>query len=346
MAISDQDLVQINERGKAAKRRCKLIRRGQSLYSRASLPPKVGGGPAKQQWLPLKAITSAGDAEVAMIRLDNELRTGTFEWRNWMEDPEKALFTVEDFWKAARRSYLKDNKNEGAWKGKWSTALRKLGPNHDLLCNELLLVKTVEGLPPNTDGRRDTAGVFAKVAKSLGIPPEKIREAGKGKIKRKPKYIPTDTEIEQLYGLIKLPHWRWMYGICATYGIRAHEIVEGKLLDDGTFEIQENTKSGYHIAWPIKESWIKRFNLTEVHRPPQSLETITKVANDYLWDRGPLPFTLGSLRHAYAIRCIGRIPVEIAADCMGHTLEVHQRDYKRWLDYEEQKKKRSQFDLG
>jgi integrase len=46
-----------------------------------------------------------------------------------------------------------------------------------------------------------------------------------------------------------------------------------------------------------------------------------------------LPFGLYTLRHAYAIRLLNfGISSVIGARLMGHSVEIHNRTYRRWLN--------------
>lgn len=134
--------------------------------------------------------------------------------------------------------------------------------------------------------------------------------------------------------------------MCATYGLRPHEAVEAEIDPEGNCVISDDTKTGNRIAWPVPQRWVERFELGGLPRPPQGKDTIAKVANDYLHDRGPLPWGLYTLRHAYAIRLITKgIPADIGCQLMGHSLEIHTRTYRRWLQAEKLTALRSNFRL-
>ena len=119
----------------------------------------------------------------------------------------------------------------------------------------------------------------------------------------------------------------------ATYGLRPHEIIQARVTEEGNCEIGEQTKTGFHIAWPCHERWLNEFDLRDVSRPPQPVEKVEKAANLYLCRRGPVPWPLYSMRHAYAIRLFHKgVPSDISARLMGHSETVHQVTYKRWYD--------------
>jgi integrase len=175
-----------------------------------------------------------------------------------------------------------------------------------------------------------------------------IREAGKGytATKVEKRDIPSDKLIEEIWGKIKLPHWRWMFGMIATYGLRPHEIAECELDLDGFCHVGDETKTGFHIAWPVHKHWIKDFKLRKEHRPPQSKDDVAHAANDYLHKRGRVPFPLYNLRHAYAIRLFNKnIPSSIGAKVMGHSEEIHRNTYQRWYNAKEIMGLADQYDL-
>ena len=81
-----------------------------------------------------------------------------------------------------------------------------------------------------------------------------------------------------------------------------------------------------------------------MHRPSQSVLTVAKAASDYFSEKKPgrpgvrtrparLPFSLYTLRHAYAIRLITEgCNSDLSAELMGHSVRVHENTYRRWLN--------------
>jgi hypothetical protein len=80
-------------------------------------------------------------------------------------------------------------------------------------------------MPQDSAARRDKGAILVQVEKSLGFNIEKMRGASKGygAAQLTPREIPSDNLIEETFNLIKLPHWKWLWGICTTYGLRPHE---------------------------------------------------------------------------------------------------------------------------
>lgn len=343
MAELRTELRTANARLKALGNKCSITERGELKYLQATLPSKDGSG-KKQQRITLGKV-SLQEAEKKGMELGHLMRSG-FSWEAW-EGPTKTTLTFGDFRVAGRKLYEQKFQTDSAWKKKWSPALNKLPPD-SAPCTDALLIASVERLPSGTAGRRDQGNIIGQIAQVLKMDKAAIQEAARGytAANLEERQIPKDPEIETLFKQIKLPHWRWMYAMCATYGLRPHEIVECSIDENGNCEIGDDTKTGFHIAWPCHKRWIKEFNLHDIHRPTQGKATVAKIANDYLHDRGPLPWPLYNLRHAYALRLFHKgIPSDVGARLMGHSETVHRQTYKRWYDAREINELRANYDL-
>jgi len=340
-------LKRLNARLKEDGVRVQVVLKGPSAYLRASYPHKDGGPLKKQYSLKLDTI-ELHEIDKLARKVGALLRYNKFDWSLWgTTKEEREGKTVADFREAARKLYDEKYDKETTWKKKWGPALAKLPPDSVLVSSELLAA-VVRTMTYGSAGRRDQGHIFCQVAQTLKLPTEEIREAARGYTTKKlqPRDIPTDDQIESIYNQLKPNHWRWMFGMCAAFGLRPHEIVECKLLKDGTVEIGDETKTGFRLAWACKEEWLEKFNLFDVQSPPQTKETVAKAANDYLHKRGPVPFALYNLRHAYAIRLFHKkVPSDIGARLMGHSDKVHRETYHRWYDAREISQLRGQFQL-
>ena len=336
-------LEKLNRRLKEDNVRVRIEERGQSINLRASLPDRNTGIKRQQRIrLDTNDLTEA-DREARL--LDELIRTGGLDvWSLWdARKAEDKLVTFGEFRTAGRRLFeQKGYKNSGTWSKKFQPALNKLPPDN-LRCTTELLVAVVQSMEPNTAGRRDQSNTLGQIAESIGLEKDPIQEAGQGYsgAQLRERDIPKDDEIEACFDLLTTPHWRWMYGMCATYGLRPHEIAEARIDEDNNCYIADDTKTGFHIAWACKESWIETFSLKQVCRPPYDRDQVTYAAWCYMRrgrtnrHKGPgrLPFSLYNLRHAYAIRLFHRgVSTGVAARLMGHTEAIHRRVYQRWYD--------------
>lgn len=337
-------LDRINQRLKEDGVRVRVLAKGPSFYLRATFPAKSGDG--KQQYKLKLPETDLQAVDLKARELGQQLRAETFNWELWEPKPEERI-TCADFRTAGLKLFKSKNLAASGWDKKWRPALNKL-PADSVPCSDALLIAVVEKMPEGSAGRRDQGNVLSQIAHSLKMDGAAIREAGKGytATKVEKRDIPSDKLIEETFELIKLPHWRWMFGMIATYGLRPHEIAECELDRDGFCHIADDTKTGFHIAWPVHKHWINDFKLRKEHRPSQSKDDVAHAANDYLHKRGRVPFPLYNLRHAYAIRLFNKnIPSSIGAKVMGHSEEIHRDTYQRWYDAKEIMGLADQYDL-
>jgi hypothetical protein len=324
-----------NARLKAGRARCSIQLRGK-VYSLVATLPTRDGSARKQQRIPL-GIDNVFDAERKALELGSQIQEKTFSWDLWDEPEQSQDLTVADFLQAAHRlhaaKYAKDpERGSSAWTKKWAPALRKLPPSGAI--NEATLLRVIRKLPAGTAGRRDQGNLLAQVAKSLGIPHEGLLEAcrGYGVDKLTERDIPTDTAIETALGGIRLPHWKWAFGMCAAYGLRPHECAQLTWLDDNWIEVHDKTKTGSRRVTPCPSAWIATFDLRNLPRPPQPPSTLSKAFNDAL-DRDGISIKPYNLRHAYALRLLDRgVSADLGARLMGHSLQVHQSTYQRWVE--------------
>ena len=187
-----------------------------------------------------------------------------------------------------------------------------------------------------------------QIAYSLTMDGAAIQNAARGYSTKEltERDIPEDDLIERHYFALRSPTWRWMFGMCATYGLRGHEIIGASIDGSGNCHITDDTKTGYHVAWPCHERWLTEFDLRRVSRPSQSVEEVANRAASYYRRFTEIDFPLYALRHAYAIRLFkAQVPADISARLMGHSPQVHRDTYMRWFNRAEIVQLRSSFQL-
>lgn len=325
-----------NARLKAGKHRCSIQQRGSSYSLVATLPTRDGLS-RKQQRIALGKDIDLLGAEHRAIELSHQLRAKTFTWEAWGAPATDDAITVADFIKAAQAlhasKYRKDpERGDNAWSKKWGPALRKLPPSG--VITEAVLLRVIRTMPAGSAVRRDQGNLLSQIAKSLGLNTDPLLEAcrGYGVDKLTERDIPSDEAIEAAIRRITLPHWRWTFGMCAAYGLRPHECAEVVLLEDGWIEVNDKTKTGSRRVTACPSAWVTDFALRDLPRPTQSATRLGKVFNDAL-DRDGVTIKPYNLRHAYALRLMSKgIGADIAARLMGHSLQVHQTTYQRWIE--------------
>jgi len=213
--------------------------------------------------------------------------------------------------------------------------------------NEAVLLRIIRTMPEGSAGRRDQGNLLCSVGESLGLdlPQARAASRGYGAAQLTPRDIPSDTEIEAAIKQIRLPHWRWSFGMCAAYGLRPHEVAELEWIEDDWIKIHDDTKTGARNVTPCPSKWLKTFALRTLPRPKQTAKTLSKAFNDAL-DRDGITIKPYNLRHAYALRLMDSgVPPELGARLMGHSLTVHEGTYKRWLEQDRITKAMDRFSL-
>ena len=341
-------LKKLNERLKTGKHRARVEQRRQRLYARATLPDRNDTTQLRQQSLPLgldASLEGIQEAEMHALRLSFQLRDSTFKWADWADKSaapteSESRITVEEFQKAAKKFHASKyrtspERGANAWAKKWAPALKKMPPSGPV--NEAVLLRIIRTMPEGSAGRRDQGNLLCSIGESLGLdlPQARAASRGYGAAQLTPRDIPSDTEIEEIWARIKLPHWRWMWGVCAAYGLRPHEVAHLEIRPDGKCEVGDNTKTGSRICSACPSKWVTKFQLHDLPRPTQAPANLAKVFGDAL-DRDGIELRPYVLRHAYAIRLISRkIPITISALMMGHSVDVHTRTYHRWITKEQ-----------
>lgn len=336
----DIALGELNERLKAGHHRCRVERRQASLCLRATLPDRLAATTRRQQRIPLglpAAYSSIPEAERKAIELSHQLRTGTFLWSTW-DTPEATVITVSDFCTAAEKlhatKYRHDpDRGRSSWTNRWAPALRKLPPSG--VITEDVLLRCLRKLPEKTSARREYASVWSQVSKQLGLETEALQVAsrGYGTAQLTERRIPTDAQIEAAFERIRLPHWRWTWGMCAAYGLRPHECAGLTWLPEGDWiEIADKTKTGSRRVTPCPSSWVSAWCLRELPRPRQKARTLAQAFIHAL-NRDGVQIRPYNLRHAYALRLMTRgVSADLGARLMGHSLQMHQSIYQRWIE--------------
>ena len=346
-------LGEVNDRLKAAGFRCRIEHRGRRLNLVATLPERSGAG-RRQQRIALgveATLAGLGAAESQAMNLGLQLRQRTFTWEVWAPPEDEPKPDLEFFHATALRIFAerfgqRPDGGKGNWVRRWRPALKRV-PASGELSGELLL-GVIEGMPAKSAMRKSYGQVITTVASACGIDCSRLRTARSGYSLRclQPRDIPSDEQILEIRGAIKYPEWRWVFGMCAAYGLRPHEVQEVQLTASSEAKIGDSTKTGYRVVWPAPQAWVKMFDLHNEQKPNYKSDQFTKSANYYIHTRGPSPFGLYNLRHAYAIRLLmAGVPSSLAARLMGHSVAIHERVYQRWLDAAELSKLRSGFNL-
>lgn len=331
---------------KASHIRARILRQGDRLYLRATLPPKPGTQRVKpfQQKIALFLPCSKQGIRLAQnkaIKLGSELIEGEFEWADWWT-PRVAISTnTAGYWiaKFAEDYRQKNTLSDRTWKNGWLQYLDVLDSDADLTAP--LLIEAVLSKQPNTAQRKNICTRLQKLADFAGIDIDLTQYRGNyGRAKVKPRDLPTDELINEWATSKRIvdPAWRRVFGLMAAFGLRPHEAFLGHLRDDGKYQVLEG-KTGSRIVSPFYPEWVDQWDLWPEILPDVDIQKAKKgqqlgnFAHGYLRRKYKVPFQLYDLRHAYAIRVhtVFGLSETVGARLMGHAPNVHLTTYQRWL---------------
>lgn len=163
-------------------------------------------------------------------------------------------------------------------------------------------------------------------------------------------------------------HEQWLLALISTYGLRPSEAWHAEGINDRGWLVipgDGKTKTRRHIAPPVPSAWVERYRLAENFERyqqevnerwkikwvddegtmiPSNNSEVTNALYRQLFYRssgrrlwvGDVWLRPYDMRHAYAIRCFTSEDVrgnanEDFARWMGHSLEVHERDYLKFM---------------
>jgi hypothetical protein len=151
--------------------------------------------------------------------------------------------------------------------------------------------------------------------------------------------------------------WQWMHGMIATFGLRPKEIITKPSIDwwlstenvDNTWKVHEDCKTGAREVFPLHQCWVETFDLKNQAKLAMLNKLSIRMKNflDYRnqvsimsewFARAGIQSRPYDLRHAWAIRAhmLG-IPIKVAADNLGHSVQIHTNTYQKWLGRENRK---------
>ncbi|MBT9311256.1 site-specific integrase [Leptothoe kymatousa] len=368
----DTSLTQVNQRLKAAKLGLQIERRGDRLNLRGTLPPRPGSPKLRpyQQRVPLKiAATKAGlkQCEQTAKIIAAQLLQNIFDWRDYLgpiaglrmggADLSSQIDAFEANFFAARSSETSAASLRTTWEKAYVPYLRKLHTTADRHPNLSLpeaIYATVQSTQANSRSRQICCTALAAFAEFLNLElPTDLKSfwGTYGTSQTQLRDLPSDEQILEVYDRLKNPRWKYVYGMMATYGLRNHEVffcapasgTGAKPSSDREIIVQETTKTGRHAVWPFYPEWVERFDLLNGELPrintDLSTTTLQRVGQQVTtqFRRYEIPFSPYDLRHAWAVRTILMgLPDAVAAKMMGHSVQVHNRTYHRWMTHRDQ----------
>lgn len=314
------------------------------LYIRGIFPPKPSSEifEPHQQRLSITSANSEGVkiAESAAKQISLDLDRGCFDWGDWL-DREKPPETFGEWIRSFKNFYFLAKGDtlttRDTWKTEYVQVLQHLPL--DKKPNIKSLKAVAFATKANSRTRKRYCQSLKVFADYCGLEfNTKLIQGNYSPSKRLPRKLPSEDDIIEEFGLISDPRWRWVYGMLATYGLRGHEVFFLDLsgMNAGEFYIKVlKGKTGHRIVYPFEAGWVDFFELND-GKPPEinlsrSNSAIGHTVTQFFRRHG-LPFKPYDLRHAWAVRTLRYgLDISLAAQQMGHSLQVHTDIYHSWI---------------
>lgn len=352
MVDVDARLAQANGRLKAGKIGVRIIRRGDTLSLRATLPPRPGAVRADGRYV-LALGVPANPAGVQLAErkarlLGAELQNGGFDWGRWLTGASvQNPLTVGDWVKRYAKEY-QSTVEPVSWQKDYLNAFAKL-PQDQVLTAETLkqCLLQIKDAKPNSRTQRRCALAFGRLAEFAGLQVDfkHLRGGYSSDKSPDPRDIPSDELIAQCWAQIADPGWRWLFGMLACFGLRSHEcfyLDTEELQQDGWMVVLKEGKTGARLIWSFYPEWVEQFDLRNPKLPAvtgKEHADYTQRVSQWFGRAEFIPFTALDLRHAWAIRTLEcGLPYSEAAAQMGHSVTVHEKTYHRWITRETRQK--------
>ena len=353
----DDLLAAANKRLKVQKTRITIDCRGELLSLRGTFPPRTGEGKPIQGRIPLNLSANAKNlslAESTAIQIRSLLDAGTFDWANYItiepqQQPETIAQLIERFEVDYFNRRARNPKSEFTWKVDYFNVFKKL-PG-DVPITSQLMKDLILSTSPDSKTRKRCCFALGALARFAQIDFDTTLYAGNYGINATNKRrIPTDEEIVAKFADIENPGWRWVFAMIATYGLRPHEVfrLDYDAIANGKQIIQVlQGKTGSRLIFPIYPTWYKTFELQRVQLPNVNLKRANSDVGHEVTQkfyRLKLGFTPYDLRHAWAVRSlVDGLDVAMAAQQMGHSLQIHTKLYHKWIQEHHYRKAYKQY---
>ncbi len=257
----------------------------------------------------------------------------------------------QDFWSSRARTAAA----EQTWQ-RIRNELQRL-PAQAALTIELLEATASAKTEPDTRSRLEACKVYKRLAVFAGIGETTRLDRLRGTYEPEERELPSDEQLIALLDEVRDSKWGWVMCAAATFGVRPAEVPSLELNGDGTASAitlkRHGRKPTLRTCMALPGDWVERWNLQNVDIPgearwirPEHYSSDegrrwvsawrhglrTKKNQALLQEHLTEGFDNVTLRHCWAVRSIkAGLPVSLAAKAMGHAIQVHERQYHRWL---------------
>ncbi len=304
-----------------------------------------------------------------------QLLQDIFDWRDYLgptaglrmggADLSAQIDAFKQHFFATRSTETSKASLQTTWEKAYVPYLRKLyttAERHGHLSLPEAIYATVHSTQANSRSRQiccTALGAFADFLR-VELPTDlKTFWGNYGNSQTQLRDLPCDEQIVEVYDSLTNPRWKYVYGMMATYGLRNHEVFFCDSPREGLRQhasadlsgypsgpeitVHETTKTGRHAVWPFYPEWVERFDLLNGEPPKINTDltttTLQRVGQQVTtqFRRYKIPFSPYDLRHAWAVRTLLMgLPDAVAAKMMGHSVQVHNRTYHRWMTHRDQ----------
>jgi hypothetical protein len=333
----------INARLKAAHVPIRVRVHGGSLYLRSSrLPPKPGDAAGKRYEIPMGP---ASDSDIALIELKAHqlwqlVVQDRFDWTQFSK--VKNAETVGEWVDKLEQHRLSTGKcSQDTFSKFWRKAVFDRMDSNKPLTQSILLAAVLE-TKENTWSRRRACQALTVLAKFAGIEIDLSSYSGgygiNSVVRRE---LPTDDEIVNWYENITNPAWQRIFARIAVFGLRPSESFHFEVIDDHTARVIDAKTKRPRETKAFHPSWGKSWNL-KGDEPNVTWRNASELSNRIRVQlkRHGVTCERYDLRHAWCVRSSVypyRIPVSVAARWAGHSPDVHQNIYNRWIRSDQEK---------
>lgn len=341
---ADPRIAAINERLKGAGVPIRVRVVGAALYLRSSsLPPKPGDRPGKRYQLPQGPLGDLNltKAESEAHRIWRLVVAERFKWADFLAPTDTA--TV-GYWTERLKAYhlAHTDCSPETWAKHWERLVFSRLPTDQPLSPEILIAATLK-TTADTWMRRQTCLKLARLAEFAGIEVDlSVYQGSYGRGKERARQLPTDDQILQWYDLIKSPRWKLIYARIVLFGLRPSEAFAFTSIDTYTAEVVDAKSGAIRITKAFHPHWAEQWPVTGelppiTWRDKSRAKDITDRISNQFRRSGINDCDRYDFRHAWCVRVSVEyeIPVEVAARWAGHSADVHQKTYARWLRHDQ-----------
>ena len=309
------------------------------LYLLAKLPRKDGKGPNEAQRIPTGLSDTAVNRRVAekrRARLQRAIDTDTFEWADWVETNKGGATWKQAIAQLYKKRVILGRTGENTWEQNYMGRLRQADMNKVVTSREI--ERFMNRWRVDQCSYKEAFYLIKDMCTLIAVPfPEiplpKYKESALAN-------VPEDHEIIEWVEKIQAvdPELAWCVGMMATYGLRDHELDDCWFIDlKNRLGVPDETKTGYRTVVPLERDWVDLFELRSERRRVKVSKAPDSTAQWLFYHRKKVgfPYKPYALRHSYAWRLwhVGGAKLDIftAARLMGHSVEVHERTYRKWI---------------